>query len=51
MLKVELHTAEFPDIFTRFHEVIGERHWRKPVGQVKDAIRGNRYLRKLMAEE
>jgi hypothetical protein len=51
VLKVELHTAEIPETFTRFQDVIGERHWLKRVSLIKADIRGHRFLKDYLIEE
>lgn len=43
-LLTELNTADIPFVYRRFAEVVGERHWRHRVGQIKAAIKGNRFL-------
>lgn len=43
-LLTELNTADIPAVYRRFAEVVGEKHWRHRVGQIKAAIKGNRLL-------
>ncbi len=43
-LLTELNTADIPAVYRRFAEVVGEKHWRHRVGQIKAAIKGNRFL-------
>jgi hypothetical protein len=40
----ELHTADIPALYKRFAELVGEQHWTHRVRQIKDAIKGNRFL-------
>lgn len=51
VLRVELHTAEIPEIFARFRDVIGERHWMKRENLIKAEIRGHRFLKDYLIEE
>jgi hypothetical protein len=51
VLSVELDTGEIPTIFSRFRELIEERHWRRRVLSVKAEIRGNRFLHDYLTEE
>lgn len=44
MLATELHTADIPALFSRFVEVVGDRHWLQRVRLCNDEIRGNRFL-------
>jgi hypothetical protein len=44
MAIVELHTENFPAIYKRFAEVVGDRHWRQRVRLLEDEIRGNPLL-------
>lgn len=50
-LKTELHTSEISDVFARFRELIGERHWLKRTKAIKAEIRGNRFLKDYLIEE
>lgn len=43
-LLTELSTADIPAVYRRFASVVGEKHWRHRVGQIKAAIKGNRFL-------
>lgn len=43
-LLTELDTADIADVYNRYAEVVGERHWRHRVAQMKAAIKGNRFL-------
>lgn len=51
MLKVELHTAEIPEVFHQFKSSIGEKHWIRRVAAVKQQIRGNPFLKDYLVEE
>ncbi len=51
MLKVEIHTNEIPDLFSRFKDVIGERYWLKRITSIKEDIRGHSILADYLAEE
>lgn len=50
-MRVELDTAEIPDTFTRFLDLVGDSHWRKRVAQIKSAIKGNPLLREHLIGE
>lgn len=51
MLKVELHTNEFSNVFIRFKEVIDERYWLKRIASIKDNIRGQPFLTDYLTKE
>ncbi len=45
LLRTELDTAEIPEIYLRFADVIDEKHWKNRVSLLKSVIRGNRFLK------
>lgn len=51
MLKVELHTAEIPEVFSQFRELIDEPHWLKRTNAIKAEVRGNRFLKEHLLKE
>ncbi len=51
MLVTELHPAQIPGLYQRFAEVIGESHWKRRVAQIKQEIRGNRFLHEHLEQE
>lgn len=51
MLLTELRTSEIPEVYREFSEFIGANHWRYRVKQLKDEIRGNRFLREFLQHE
>lgn len=51
MLQVDLYTKDFPEVFARFREVVGERHWSKRVRAVNSEAKGQPYLREYLTEE
>ena len=51
MLLTELSTARIPDVYQQFAAVIGDSHWRSRVGQIKQEIRGNRFLAQHLESE
>lgn len=51
MLKIDIHTNEIPEIFARFRDVVGERHWIKHVTSIKEEIRGHPFLKDHLHEE
>lgn len=51
MLKVELHTNEIPELFSRFKAVIDERYWLKRIVSIKEDIRGHSFLAEYLADE
>lgn len=50
-MHVDLYTQDIPEIFERFQEAIGERHWIKRVAAIKSEIKGQPYLRDYLLEE
>lgn len=51
MLAVQLNTADIPHIFSRFRDVVGEKHWLKRVSLINAEIRGHRFLKSYLIEE
>jgi hypothetical protein len=51
MLTTELHTRTIPDLFARFAEVIGEKHWLNRAKACGEEIRGNRFLKDYLVTE
>jgi hypothetical protein len=51
MLLTELSTARIPDVYQQFAAVIGDCHWRSRFGQLKQEIRGNRFLAQHLESE
>ena len=51
MLLTELSTARIPHVYKQFAAVVGESHWRSRVVQLKQEIRGNRFLAKHLQHE
>lgn len=51
MLTTELDTAQIPDIYQRFASVIGDSHWKHRIAQVKQEIKGNRFLAEYLISE
>src|SRR5258706_5112100 len=51
MLQTDLHTGDIPNVFARFRDKIGERHWQRRITRVKEDIRGNRFLRQHLIED
>lgn len=51
MLQVALNTAEIPEVFSRFRELIDERYWLKRTNVIRAEIRGNRFLKEHLVEE
>jgi len=43
-LKTEIGTADIPDVYRRFATLVGARHWKHRVAQIKAEIRSNRFL-------
>jgi len=43
-LLTEMRTIDMPDVYRRFAEVIGPKHWRDRVAKMKGAIKSNRFL-------
>lgn len=51
VLTTELNTSDIPVVYRRFAEVVGDGHWKKRVTTVKEQIKGNRFLDKLLRAE
>ena len=51
MLLTELSTARIPDVYQQFAAVIGDCHWRNRIDQLKQEIRGNRFLAQHLESE
>lgn len=51
MLLTELSIDEIPDVYRRFAEFVGDGHWRKRVAQIKQEVRGNRFLGEVLHRE
>jgi hypothetical protein len=51
MLLTELSTARIPDVYQQFAAVIGDCPWRSRIGQLKQEIRGNRFLAQHLESE
>ena len=51
MLLTELSTAQIPQVYQQFATVVGDGHWRNRVGQMKQEIRGNRFLAQHLQHE
>ena len=51
MLLTELSTARIPQIYKQFTAIVGESHWRNRVVQLKQEIRGNRFLAQHLQHE
>ena len=51
MLMTEMHTARIPGIYRRFADVIGDRHWKNRVAQLKQEMKGNRFLAEHLKRE
>lgn len=51
MLRTEVNTSDFSDIFRRFCLTIGERHWKKRTKLILDEIRHKRILKSYLLEE
>ena len=51
MLLTELSTARIPQIYKQFAAIVGESHWRNRVVQLKQEIRGNRFLAQHLQHE
>jgi hypothetical protein len=51
VLKIELHTNEIPQLFSRFKEVIDERYWLKRISSIKEDIKGHTFLANFLANE
>lgn len=50
-MQIDLYTKDIPEIFERFRDAIGERHWIKRVAAIKSEIKGKPYLRDFLLEE
>ena len=51
MLLTELSTARIPNVYRQFAAVVGDGHWKNRVGQLKQEIRGNRFLAQHLQNE
>jgi hypothetical protein len=51
MAVLELFTGDFPKIYKRFADLMGERLWRQRVRLLRDEIRGNSFLEDLHRAE
>jgi len=51
MLQVDLYTRDFPTVFARFREAVGERQWTKRVTAINSEARGQPYLREYLLKE
>lgn len=51
MIVTELHVEEIPEIYRRFAITIGDQHWKRRVIQLKNEIRGNRFLASFLHDE
>lgn len=51
LLRTELDTAEIPELYLRFANVIDDKHWKNRVSLLKSAIRGNRFLKDYLHAE
>lgn len=50
-LMTEMRTGDIPEVYRRFDEIIGARHWHKRVLQIKKAIKGNHFLGEFLHAE
>ncbi|MBD9358975.1 hypothetical protein [Methylomonas fluvii] len=44
-LKASIHDYELDDLFRKFRDIIGDRHWRRRVKKLNEEILGNQFLR------
>lgn len=51
MMLTELVTGQIPEVYHEFSEFVGESHWRNRVKQLKEEIRGNRFLKDFLQNE
>ena len=51
MLQVDLYTRDVPEIFTRFSDLIGERHWTRRAAAIKSEGKGRPHLREYLLDE
>lgn len=51
MLTLDLHTHDIPDIYAKFATLIGERHWTKRAADIRQEIRGNKFLQDHLTAE
>lgn len=50
-LRTEMYAADVPAVYRRFAEVVGDRHWKHRVSQIKAAIKSNRFMENYLREE
>jgi hypothetical protein len=51
LLITELDTSSIPEIYTRFAKLVGEKHWRQRIFNVKQEIKGNKFLHDHLHQE
>lgn len=44
MIQTEIQTAVIPEVYKRFTDVVGDKHWKNRVAQLKQNIKANRFL-------
>jgi hypothetical protein len=44
MIPTEVQIWEIPEIYKRFAEVIGDKHWKNRIALLKQNIKGNKFL-------
>lgn len=51
MFLVELGTGKIPEVYANFAAVIGDVHWRRRTAQIRQEIKGNRFLADYLVQE
>lgn len=51
MLQVDLYTKDVPEIFARFSDFVGERHWTRRAAAIKSECKGRPHLREYLLDE
>jgi len=44
MIRTEIQTVAIPEIYKRFTDLVGDKHWKNRIAQLKQNIKANRFL-------
>lgn len=50
-MRTSLYTSEIPQIFLEFRDAINEKYWKNRVREIKNEIRGNKFLESYLIKE
>lgn len=44
MILTEMRTAQIPEVYKQFADIVGDSHWKRRIAQLRQEMKGNRFL-------